>query len=402
MRHPKMPAPATLATLGLAAAIVAVASLHGGGAAANPAPGPAPAAAPRSAQSADPWVAPAKPKTAALVYDRFEKVALPEGMGTEKTTCVLADGGDLFVGTDAGLAVRCGGAWRVFGEADGLAHPYVTSISRAPGSGDVWVSTLRGLSRLSGDSIRTWRQTDSGLANDVVYHVVAEGELVWAATGAGLSCLDLRTGGWSVWDHRNSIMHEPWCYGLAVGPGRTWVAVWGGGVVELDRGNGEWREYRDPDGEMEIDLVRDDGPIHDVSAFVAYDEGVLWQATYFGLSRFDGRRWRSYLDKDTGLPSNFIAHVSAWGRTAFLATDAGFAVFDGTTLVSYRRTPEGRCDVRTWRDGREVGRSTLDTAPPDDYGLWAQGGESEAWIATGRGLAHAVAAAKGATSPTDK
>ena len=54
-------------------------------------------------------------------------------------------------------------------------------------------------------------------------------------------------------------MHEPWCYSIAIGPGRGWIALWGGGIAEIDRQSGRWREYRDPDGEMEIDLLADDG-----------------------------------------------------------------------------------------------------------------------------------------------
>jgi ligand-binding sensor domain-containing protein len=142
---------------------------------------------------------------------------------------------------------------------------------------------------------------------------------------------------------------------------------------------------------MEIDLLRDDGPIHDVTSSVAYDDGVLWQGTYFGLSRYDGRRWKSYLAADTGFPGDFITHVSSRGGTVWIATDQGLGVFDGQTCVSYRRAEDGRCDVRVWRDGREVERRTLATAPPDDSLLWAQGGDSDVWIATGRGLSHGTA-----------
>jgi ligand-binding sensor domain-containing protein len=220
---------------------------------------------------------------------------------------------------------------------------------------------------------------------------MVDGDLVWAATAAGASCLDTRSGSWAVYDHENSIMHEPWCYALASGPGRTWIGVWGGGIVELDRTTQHWREYRDPDREMEIDLLRDDGPIHDVTAFVAYDEGVLWQATYFGLARFDGRRWNSYTADDTGLPGDFLNHIGSRGHTVWLASDRGLGVFDGTECVSYVRRDDGKCDVTVWRDGSEVERSTLPTAPADNYVLWAQGGETDVWIATARGLSHGIA-----------
>jgi ligand-binding sensor domain-containing protein len=322
------------------------------------------------------------------VYDRFETLTTADGLPSNKVTTVLAAGEDLWVGTDRGLARRRRGTWTHWTEADGLGHRYVTSLGRDRRTGDLWISTFGGLTRLSGGRMTTFTQLDSGLMNDVVYHVVVEGDQVWAATAAGTSRYDTTAGNWALWDHQNSIMHEPWCYALAVGPGRTWIGVWGGGVVELDRTTGNWREYRDPDHEMEIDLLRDDGPIHDVTAFVAYDAGVLWQATYFGLSRYDGRRWRTYRKEDSGLPGNFLNHVSARGRTAYLGSDEGFGVTDGDTFVTYRRLDDGRGERTTTRDGAVVDQRTLATAPADNYILWTAADETGVWLATGHGLSH--------------
>jgi ligand-binding sensor domain-containing protein len=353
--------------------------------------GDAPTRGPQAAETRDPWLAPRDVPAPELVYDRFETIGVADGLPSERVTTILAEGADLSVGTEAGLALRRGGAWSVISEAQGLAHDYVTSLARDGTTGDLWVSTLRGISRLSAGAVRTWRQGDSGLANDVVYHLVADEGVVWIATAAGLSRFDPRAGSWTLHDPTNSILHEPWCYAVALGPGRAWVGLWGGGVVELDRATGAWKEYRDPDGEMEIDLLADDGPIHEVSSFVAYDAGVLWQSTYFGLSRFDGRRWRTFVAADTGFPGDFLVHAAALGRTVWLSTDRGFAVFDGRTCVSYRRDAEGACDVRTVVEGRETSRRTLATAPADDYALWTQGGMRDVWIATARGLSHGVA-----------
>jgi hypothetical protein len=84
----------------------------------------------------------------------------------------------------------------------------------------------------------------------------------------------------------------------------------------------------------------------------------------------------------------------------WLSTDQGLGVFDGETCVSYRRAPDGRCDVRVRRGGAEVERRTLPTAPADDYVLWAQGGPRDVWLATGRGLSHGIAA--GGDQPQEK
>jgi ligand-binding sensor domain-containing protein len=364
--------------------------LHRGRRGSEAAAGPAPDAT--APVRADPWAAPAEIVRWPVRYERFETLTTRDGLPSDHVTCVLATGDELAVGTDRGVAVRRAGAWTLVREKDGLSHDLVTSLARDPETGDYWIGTIRGLTRLSGGKPRVYHQLNSGLVNDIVYHVTVDGPRVWAATQAGASVLDTSTGAWAVWDHRNSIMHEPWCYAVAHGPGRVWIGLWGGAIIERDLGTGLWREYRDPDGEFELDLYRDDGPIHEVTSFLCYDAGVLWQATYFGLSRFDGRQWDSYVAKDTGIPGDFVQHVASRGHTVWIGTDEGFGAFDGSTAVSYKRRPDGRCAVSVWKDGKPVESSTLDTAPGDNYVLWTQPGPDDVWIATGHGLSHGFAA----------
>ncbi len=347
----------------------------------------------------DPWQAPVEPTVWDIAYDRFETIGCADGLPSERVTCVVAEGDDLFVGTDAGLAVRRAGVWTVTDGDDGLAHRYVTAVARDARTDTTWVATLGGLSRVSGGAVHTFTQRDSGLSNDVVYDVAVDDDLVWCATAAGACVLDTRSGSWTLYDHENSIMHEPWCYSIAIGPQRAWIGVWGGGIVEQDRRSGRWREYRDPDGEMEIDLLADDGPIHDVTAFVAYDEGLLWQATYFGVSRYDGRRWKSFTAADSGLPGDFVTHVAARGDTCWIASDQGFAVLRGGTCTSYSRNADGTCATRVVTAGTEETATTLASAPADDYVLWIYPREDDVWIATGRGLTHGLTTPPEPSSP---
>ncbi|HEC42302.1 MAG TPA: regulator, partial [Bacteroides sp.] len=46
------------------------------------------------------------------------------------------------------------------------------------------------------------------------------------------------------------------------------VHAWGGGVIEYNTANGQFRDYTDPDGEMELDLFPDDGLVHDITTGV--------------------------------------------------------------------------------------------------------------------------------------
>ena len=76
---------------------------------------------------------------------------------------------------------------------------------------------MGGLSRFSAGRFDNFTQLNSGLPNDVVYGVAVEGDYVWAATAAGASRLNTRTGQWSLFNERNTPMYEIWTYDVSAG-----------------------------------------------------------------------------------------------------------------------------------------------------------------------------------------
>ena len=126
------------------------------------------------------------------------------------------------------------------------------------------------------------------------------------ATGGGGSRYNTVTREWTVFTEKNAPMEEIWNYAATYNEGKVYLGVWGSGVLEYDVATGRWKDYLDPDGEMEIDLYRDDGTVGVVTTAVGYVEKPLWVATYFGASRYDGRHWRGFYNMDSGLPSDFI------------------------------------------------------------------------------------------------
>jgi ligand-binding sensor domain-containing protein len=260
---------------------------------------------------------------------------------------------------------------------------------------------MGGLARLSGGRIDGFTQLDSGLANDVVYGVAASENEVWAATAAGLSRYDTRNDLWEIFDTTNTLMHEPWCYAVTAHGGAVYVAVWGGGVIVREQNQQRFREHRDPDGEMEIDLFRDDGLVHDVTSTVAVDEGVMWVGTYFGLSRYDGRHWRSYNQEDSGLAGDFINFLKASGEVVWIATDQGFSRFDSVTWQTWRRrgTDSEFELVFSGPDGRAAApRPAVDSPGNVVFGIDVQG--EDVWLATSAGLIHGVARERPGSHPT--
>jgi ligand-binding sensor domain-containing protein len=321
---------------------------------------------------------------------RWETFDTANGLPSNKVFAVLVDGPRVWAGTEEGLALLEDGAVRVFGTAEGLPFPAVTALA-ASDSGDLWIGTMGGLARLSGGRFDVFTQLNSGLANNVVYGISVDGSDVWIATAAGLSRYDTRSGGWSIFDTTNTLMHEPWTYAVHADRGTVYVAVWGGGVVVRDGDTGQFRAHRDPDGEMEIDLFRDDGLVHDVTSAIQVSDGVMWVGTYFGLSRYDGRRWKSYSQEDSGLAGDFINHVVARDEVVWIATDQGLSRFDGQTWHTWRRLEDGSFELQI--DGPDGARTTRrgGSGFPGNMIFCIGLDGDDVWVGTAAGLGHGIA-----------
>jgi ligand-binding sensor domain-containing protein len=327
------------------------------------------------------------------VYERWESFTTADGLPSDRAFSVRVDGDRVWVGTDHGLALYRDGAWSSFGVQDGLPHQVILSLDVSPHTGDLWIATMGGLARYSAGRFDAFTQLDSGLSNDFVHDVACDPDepYVWAATAMGLSRLDLRQGSWTVFTEQNTPMREPWTYSVSVDRGVLWLGAWGGGVLEHHKAAGFWREYRDPDKEMEIDLLPDDGPVHDVTAGVAFRSGILWQATYFGLARYDGREWRSYFQEDSGLASNFINFVRARGSIAWLCTDGGLSATDGERWATYRRLADGRGEIRYYNGSRLLGRRTPGSIFIHNFVQGVDFKGEEVWVATDGGVSRGTA-----------
>jgi ligand-binding sensor domain-containing protein len=323
---------------------------------------------------------------------RWENFTTAQGLPDNRIYSVCVDGDKIWAGTDNGLALYQNGKWRVFTPEDGLAHRAVLYVTLDKRTHDVWAATMGGLSRYSGGRFDTFTQLNSGLANDVVYSVSVQGDFVWVATAAGASRLNTHTGEWSLFNERNTPMYEIWTYAVTAAEDKVYYAVWGGGVLEYDGATGRWKDYNDPDGETELVLFKDQGLIHEITTSVSYVNKILWVATYFGASRYDGRNWRNFLDIDSGLPSNFMNQVkSVDGTRTWFSTDKGLAYFDGENWATYRPALDSHKPEMLVRNAEgQVSKFPAETAPAHNYifGVDFQG--EDIWVATAKGLSHGI------------
>ena len=332
------------------------------------------------------------------VYTNWKHFTTKDGLPNDHIFAVKVHDDDVWVGTEDGLARinKRTGEIRTWKEADGLPFKVVSSIDVNPKTGEVWLGMFGGgLARFAGGRFDHWHQLNSGLVNDVVYGVAVEHDNVWAATTAGASRYNTVSGEWSIYTEKNAPMEEIWNYGVSYADGKVYLGVWGSGVLEFDVSTERWKEYIDPDGEMEIELYRDDGMVHVISTGVSYVDKILWATTYFGACRYDGRHWRGFFKQEGNSPSDF--HNGVKGRSAneaWFLTDSGLGVladFPTDTWVVYTMDPEthrGKAVVK--RNGKTLEEVDTERTVPHNYVLAADIDGNDVWIGTSKGVAWAI------------
>jgi ligand-binding sensor domain-containing protein len=308
-----------------------------------------------------------------------------------------ADHDSLWIGTENGLVLYHEGKWQSWTEKEGLPWRVVIGIAKDLKTGDLWLALFGdGIARFSGGQFEHFTMMNSGLLNDVVYNLDIEGDNIWIATTAGISRFNQVTGEWEAYNERHAPMEEVWVYNVDATDEKVVFAVWGGGILEWDVKDQYWTEYIDPDGEMEIDLYRDDGLVHVISTAASYVDKTLWGSTYFGLSRYDGRNWRGYHDNDSGLPSEFINFVLGRSSTSsYSGTDKGLAVladYETDTWVTYHRKSD---DAKFWTADIMIGKELIKSVEtnldlPNHFVIALEFMGNDLWIGTGHGLARGI------------
>ncbi len=299
----------------------------------------------------------------------------------------------IWIGTEHGLALFDGKKFTHYFVEDGLPHNDVTSIALSKDKKHVWFGTFGGIAKWNENpgrgqrSFTSYTTRNSGLVNNVVYGLACQGdkgEDIWIATTNGASHFDTLSGKWESFNEENAPFHERWCYDVKVDEEDVvWFGVWGSGVLRVKKK--KWTDFIDPDELFDIDLKRNDGNLHEIVTGVALSEGIMWCGAYFGLSRYDGKRWWNWTvkDKDCGLPSDFINVVQARGQTVWLGTDKGLCSFNWETKkwTSYSRKANGKGEVKIFQNGRWTIKETDETIP--DNFVWSIAFQGDkAWVGT--------------------
>jgi RNA polymerase sigma factor (sigma-70 family) len=266
--------------------------------------------------------------------------------------------GDLWVGTDRGLARWDGASWRTFTRADGLCHDEIHALL-VDDRGLLWVGTRRGLNRWDGAS---WEAlTNSGLGGRFVSTLLQDSRgWIWVGTGdGGVSVFD--GASWRSYRKGSGLTSDSVLALMEDSRRRVWVVQQENGISLFD---GERWEHLDLDDIgssiyclledskgrvwvpctgsetngvviLNLDLQRityePKGEIHRwnfAHSLLEDRRGQIWMGTDEGLSLFVGSQWHFYTPEGNLTDNSVTALVEDAEGRIWMGTYRGVVRYD--------------------------------------------------------------------------
>lgn len=226
-----------------------------------------------------------------------------------------------------GLAVSYGKEWQAYPAGTGLGDLWVYDTV-FDDQGSLWVATWKGVSKFDGKAFNTYT-TQDGLIDKWVYAIAIDHQgILWFGTEGGVTRYDGKS--WKSYTHADGLGEEvaatsPPSY-EAPSPHHTtpeklvaranpnyvlsiavdkkdhkWFGTWGAGLSRFD--GKAWKTYTVQDG-------LGGNFIHTVK----FDpQGTLWVGTEGGVSKFNGKSWKTYTTAD-GLLNNNVFSIAFDGE----------------------------------------------------------------------------------------
>jgi Tol biopolymer transport system component len=236
---------------------------------------------------------------------------------------IVDDGGYLWVGSYGGLARlnKTTGDMTHYNTANsGLPDNMISSIAKDI-DGDLWIGTDNGLAKFDGTNWIGYDRNNSPLPrNDISCLAIdAEGNKWIGVFMGGLIRFDGIN--WTVYDTPIDDFRS-----ISIdSAGNKWIGGYAdGGLAKFDGTN--WTVYNQDNSGL---------PGKWADCITIDADGDLWMGSE-GLVRFDGTNWTTYNEANSPLPSNRIRclAIDTFGNK-WIGTYKGFAKFDGTDWTLY-------------------------------------------------------------------
>ena len=301
------------------------------------------------------WVGTSSAGVARYARNKFRPLTKKDGLPSDSVHAVVEDTfGDIWIGTNAGLARVHNGRISVYKKSDGLAGDQVFALAAGLDQ-TLWIGTQEGLTSYHDGKFTNYKGS-LGLPDSPVKSLfaAADGSVLVGMNGGGFS--EWRDGQFANFAKRNGLPDNGVPTVLMDRSGSEWIGTYGGGLC---RKVGNRLSY----------YTKSDGlPINDIRALFEDREGYLWIGTGGGgLVRLSaGRLFTSY------------------GEREGLSNDTAMALMQDSREDMWIGTNGG--GVNRWHDGKFNAFTTKNGLADNVVFSMAEDQQGDLWFATHGGL----------------
>jgi len=221
---------------------------------------------------------------------------------------------NLWLGTNGGGMLKYDGKkWVSYDKGSGLVDEYVWSILFDP-DGTQWIGTWYGVNKVSRSKWDTYTIKD-GVANEWVYVILSDRNgSKWFGTEGGVNRFDGRQ--WQTWTHKDGL-----------GADQALIEKELGHKVTILPSGQRHQGHKIQEGVYNPDYV--------VCGLIDKQDNKWFGTWGGGLSRFDGKFWKTYTMSD-GLAGNTVHAIAMDQRGIFwIGTNKGVSRFDGKNFKNF-------------------------------------------------------------------
>ena len=302
------------------------------------------------------------------VYRTWRTFTTDDGLPDASIRVIRVVDGDVWVGTDAGLARRNDDGWSSWTAADGLPEAPVSAIEIDPRTGDLWLGTWGGgLLRFTGGRFDRFTQFNSGLAGDLIFDLAVADGRVWTAGNGGVNAFDPVTGTWDLYLETRADTALPAVTALLSTGDHLYAGAWCGPLLRHDAERGEWLPIGAAPvvaaGEPRITLAGGETEI----ALAAGGSALWWTSRGRLFRREKGDPWPGLSLARPDAAAGFVTSLAARSdRELWIGSSAGLTVV---------------------RAGQVVESHEVEAALPDPRVRCLAFEGDDLWVGTPRGLA---------------
>ncbi|MFQ5589806.1 MAG: hypothetical protein ACE5HE_01460, partial [Phycisphaerae bacterium] len=331
------------------------------------------------------------------VFTSFRTYTTRDGLPHDNIRALRIFDGQVWVGTEGGLA-RCDAESCVgWTRAQGLPARVISAIGVDRDSHDLWLGTWGdGLVRFSAGRFDRYGQINSGLAGNLIFDVLVDAQSVWAATNAGLSLYTPASDTWELYFARRADRPEDVVTSLCTHAGSIYAATWRGNVLRYDPVRRNWTALPDWPSRMDPASAPQPAPSAPSVGITASGDS-LWWASQTTLARRSGSNpWKGDIAPFTNQPGRYVHCLASSSEPqVWLGTDGGAHMLanahTGAWLTYLRCDDVGWGMVELSRGGRTLARHRMETTLPDNRIRCIALAPGEVWLGTVRGLVHGTA-----------